>query len=713
MLLVEARVKLEDILYSLPTNSFYFQTKISDMNKRGDECGAAVASWRAIALPALQTTLDAQSATVLQQQQDSLAARKRLAESTRELRKSLAAAQVSTDVSDSIKSLLKEYQAEIDGLTKRLKSTESAFLGAYTAIGEAPDPVPLLETLIAERDGSIRREQDAGRELASVRDKSTQLTAEHEAQVSQLRAQVRQANEQLESIVQDRTAARETEIHASYSELISQLRSREADLSSQLATAQAQLDQAAPANAADAPAVDSAAEIARKAREAELALARQREMDDLVNQLERARERNAQLGIRNEELRRQLNDSNAANSNSAATITREEHTRQLSAVNNECDSAIQAKRDAETALDASKQEAERFRDDVARLEQQLAKRADYDDIRRELQVIKAVEFSLAGQWDINDDEEATADTGSAEGEDTKASVRDSLETLLMKKNKALQSDLVVSRNRMTELESHSKKLESDLESKQNALQTAEALVKKLEHDLMRVGSSSANNNADSASPANSTTPIAQTADQQTSSPTIDSAPATPGGARKRPEAAIMQIITAQRDRFRQRVSELEDDLQKSGEISDGLQREIDGLKQDNMSLYERIRYMQSYLDINFEAQSPGVQAMTVTSTSTSIPMDNTLPAPSSMGSRASSKYHEMYEERMNPFNEFARRESTRRYQSLNAADRAVLNAGRMIVMSRMGRLVAVGYILGLHCFVLLMTYNMALKSDRR
>jgi hypothetical protein len=49
---------------------------------------------------------------------------------------------------EAFKPLLKAYQAEIDALTRRSKASESAFLGAYKLLAEAPDPYPLLDAAV-------------------------------------------------------------------------------------------------------------------------------------------------------------------------------------------------------------------------------------------------------------------------------------------------------------------------------------------------------------------------------------------------------------------------------------------------------------------------------------------------------------------------------------------------------------------------------------
>jgi len=39
--------------------------------------------------------------------------------------------------------LLKSYQGEIDTLTKRAKAAEAAFITAYKAVHDVPDPAPV------------------------------------------------------------------------------------------------------------------------------------------------------------------------------------------------------------------------------------------------------------------------------------------------------------------------------------------------------------------------------------------------------------------------------------------------------------------------------------------------------------------------------------------------------------------------------------------
>ena len=61
-----------------------------------------------------------------------------------------------------------------------------------------------------------------------------------------------------------------------------------------------------------------------------------------------------------------------------------------------------------------------------------------------------------------------------------------------------------------------------------------------------------------------------------------------------PETSILPIITQQRDRFRARNSELEEDLRKQLNVISSLRGEIQTLQKDNLSLYEKVRYLQQF-----------------------------------------------------------------------------------------------------------------------
>ncbi|CAG8733468.1 4098_t:CDS:2, partial [Acaulospora colombiana] len=103
----------------------------------------ALAAWKEINLGELQKTLDAQGVELVENQKESVVGRKALADKTREFKKL-----PDEEKLGEFKALLKAYQTEIDNLTRRTKSSETAFLSVYKILAEAPDPYPLLDAAI-------------------------------------------------------------------------------------------------------------------------------------------------------------------------------------------------------------------------------------------------------------------------------------------------------------------------------------------------------------------------------------------------------------------------------------------------------------------------------------------------------------------------------------------------------------------------------------
>jgi homeobox protein cut-like len=132
-----------------------------------------------INLSELQKTLDTQGIEVVENQKENVVGRKALADKTKgidiHLRFINACSHFESDFKkipdeekvNAFKGLLKcasqplaysrslillfwdaAYQTEIDNLTKRSKSAESAFLNLYKVLADAPDPYPLLEAAV-------------------------------------------------------------------------------------------------------------------------------------------------------------------------------------------------------------------------------------------------------------------------------------------------------------------------------------------------------------------------------------------------------------------------------------------------------------------------------------------------------------------------------------------------------------------------------------
>uniref|UniRef100_A0A8C0WYN6 CASP C-terminal domain-containing protein n=1 Tax=Castor canadensis TaxID=51338 RepID=A0A8C0WYN6_CASCN len=141
--------------------------------------------------------------------------------------------------------------------------------------------------------------------------------------------------------------------------------------------------------------------------------------------------------------------------------------------------------------------------------------------------------------------------------------------------------------------------------------------------------------------------------------------------------SLLSIISSQRERFRARNQELEAESRLAQHTIQALQSELDSLRADNVKLFEKIKFLQSY---------PGRDGGS----------DDT-----------EMRYSSQYEERLDPFSSFSKRERQRKYLSLSPWDKATLSMGRLVLSNKMARTIGFFYTLFLHCLVFLVLYKLA------
>ncbi|XP_077079539.1 homeobox protein cut-like 2 isoform X2 [Siphateles boraxobius] len=100
--------------------------------------------------------LNSVAAQLAGRQEESEDSHKHLVELSREFKKN-----VPEEVLEMVSPVLKSFQAEVVALSQRSKEAESAFLGIYKQLIEAPDPAPLLEAT-QERLADLQRSAPEG-----------------------------------------------------------------------------------------------------------------------------------------------------------------------------------------------------------------------------------------------------------------------------------------------------------------------------------------------------------------------------------------------------------------------------------------------------------------------------------------------------------------------------------------------------------------------
>ncbi|KAL0956421.1 hypothetical protein HGRIS_002569 [Hohenbuehelia grisea] len=666
----------------------------------------ALETWKEINLSELQKTLDAQGIELVDQQKESVVGRKALAEKTKDFKKLS-----DSEKPNAFKGLLKAYQTEIDNLTKRCKASENAFLNVYKLLAEAPDPYPLLEAAV-DQTVKIAEARDHETELQRLRDENAELrkrmsdSSGLEAAKKKADTRLEQLEQKMEEMIQEKVSQKENELNATYDERMRNYEEREQDLQRQVALTKNQLrDLRMSHDTSQARLID------QSQRQDQEVVAKLAEMDMIVADLERANSRVATVERRNEMLRAEIE---AIRSGSDASDRPQALEPQVSQLESELErmsklletqkaAAAEEEATAQKKIDEINKENQRKAADNDQLKQRLKQYSDYDEIKRDLEIMKYVEFG--GLDDGDDDTElmnghSGANPTSAlqlpnpNAEKANAQRGNSLEALLAAKNKHLQEELTKLRILLGELEASIQSSQVQLSDTSTELEKQKILNEKLENDLLSMNKHQTNGDATPSSDAGSADVLSRLdLGRKASDSSVRAAPVPFTSAA---DTSILPIVTSQRDRFRQRNAELEEELRKQFQIISELRSEIKNLQADNLKLYEKVRYMQSY------REESGSRPLTS--------QLDPLPAPAGTASDDIGKYRARYEAAMNPFEAFRGREATRAYQNLNPVERGVLVLTRAILGNRRTRTFFIFYALALHLLVMFTTYECTTSS---
>ncbi|KAK0225921.1 CASP C terminal-domain-containing protein [Armillaria fumosa] len=633
----------------------------------------ALATWRDINLSELQKSLDAQGIELVDNQKESVVGRKALADKTKEFKKIPDEGKLA-----AFKGLLKAYQTEIDNLTKRSKASENAFLNVYKVLAEAPDPYPLLEAAV-DQTVKVAEARELETELRRLHDENVDLkrrvneTASIETAKKKAEAKVEQLEHTMEDLINEH-------LHRQISLTTAQLR----DLRMSNDTNQAKL-------------------LDHSSRQDQEVVAKFAEVDMMAVDLERANSRVATVERRNEILRAEIEVLRSGNDTSDRAKSLQAQVTEYEAELERTTQTLEAQKAAASELEAHikktsddfAKEIQKKASEIDTLKNRLKQYNDYDEIKRELDIMKYVEF--AG-FDDDIDEDGEQIDGYEVGlqlpnpnaDKTNAQQGKSLEALLTTKNKRLLEELTKFRILHNELENSLQAAQDQLSSTGADLEKQKALNEKLENDLLSMNKH--RTNGDITPPESSDVltglDLGRKADSSTRT--------TPIPFTSSADTSILPIVTSQRDRFRQRNAELEEELRRQFQIISDLRSEVKNLQADNLKLYEKVRYMQSYRE---EAGSRPVTSQL-----------DPLPAPAGNSSDDLGKYRVRYEEAMNPFEAFRGREATRAYQNLNAVERGVLTITRAMLSNRRARAFFIFYSLALHLLVMYTTYECTTTS---
>ncbi|KAL8789999.1 MAG: hypothetical protein Q9213_000885 [Squamulea squamosa] len=685
---------------------------------------SAISAWRNINLTKLVPELDSTASDIVTHQRDALISRKDLAQKTKDFRKLDDTAKLA-----EFKSLLKSYQTFIDLLTSHGKTTSTAFLQVYSSISEAPDPYPLLEAsidahLISE-DTLPKLSSENEHLQRNIADLSSQLSAS-ERQLEEERT----ARKALEDTHQSKLKDVENSWRAVLEEKQGNWDVKEKSLEDKVESQDRLLNELKASYEVSQrlgqTGDDGAGDHQLSASAAELEI--------VSSDLERTSQRLAEVQARNEQLRIELAEL-SSNSQHRTTTEEDPAIARLRSENSSLLRKMETARlqkDTETRkqearIRALEKDAKSLQRDREELRERIHAWRDYNDIKRELEIFKSIELSTL------DDDESVPSSGMPSLESNvnqdsqinaaiKNSKQDSLEQLLLARNKRLSNEMAVLRvshqdlqERLDSLQETLSKTNADLERAQNLNATLESDLEKVQQEASsalppsamsttgtytsRYPSSSTTYNANSfprrgrASPTSSI--ISGFDPQGSSRTTLESLRAGEpvGGG-----SGILPMIQAQRDRFKQKNQQLEQELSKQHSTVSSLRQEITSLQKDNLNLYEKSRYVSTY---NRGPQTSSASSYVQSPQATTIPIS----ADTSSG-LSLDRYRSAYEANISPFAAFRGRESTRAYKRMSLPERIVFSITRMVLANRTSRNLFAGYCFALHILIFVMLYWM-------
>ncbi|XP_073931769.1 homeobox protein cut-like 1 isoform X6 [Castor canadensis] len=402
----------------------------------GDKTTTAKDSWQT---GCCKRELDATATVLANRQDESEQSRKRLIEQSREFKKNTP-----EDLRKQVAPLLKSFQGEIDALSKRSKEAEAAFLNVYKRLIDVPDPVPALDLgqqlqLKVQRLHDIETENQKLRETLEEYNKEFAEVKNQEVTIKALKEKIREYEQTLKSQAETIALEKEQKLQNDFAEKERKLQETQMSTTSKLEEAEHKLQT-----------LQTALEKTRtelfdlKTKYDEETTAKADEIEMIMTDLERANQRAEVAQREAETLREQLSSANhslqlASQIQKAPDV--EQAIEVLTRSSLEVELAAKEREIAQLVEDVQRLQAsltklrENSASQISQLEQQLSAKnstlkqleeklkgqADYEELKKELNILKSMEFAPS------------------EGAGTQDAAKP-LEVLLLEKNRSLQSE---------------------------------------------------------------------------------------------------------------------------------------------------------------------------------------------------------------------------------------------------------------------------------
>lgn len=674
----------------------------------------ALEYWKSFNLNERRAQLDKQGLAIADRQEASTASRKQLSTNTKNFRRSIAdGAPIS---GKDVGNILRAYQTEIDSLTNRAKAAETSFISLYKALYDAPDPADVLSNTV--RDNHML--QQLREQVATLKEERAELlnrtsaTSSLEQRVRDLEAQLSKVNQRAEEDARQMLEEKQNQWMAAQQkaieayelreqELIHQLRlendsSRRKqatcdEMQQQLNDARSQVEHMKSTRASvDALAVE---DLARTRAEANSLRRRCKQLENRVAGLPEDAD---------------IDMADAASTVGPSAVEVAARDVQISQLKDQVSALEEVlggkdleKRNEFAKLTALITEKDSELASVRSKLERLPTVDEYESMKRQFEALQSFQLLDAESSSMTDNADAD---DSVDGQNEPTVRMDNLETRLLNKVKVLEGRLTKLRVDLSDKDDKINELRGSVRSYEDQVADQKVLIAKLEDGINAItgdsgGMQSLKRRAVVASIGDaedslklSENPVENNEEGQSAWDWGEKHQAEGLENIIQREPSMLDIVAGQRDRFRSRTLELEDDNRKLMERIEKALGDMDSLKNDNVKLYEKLRFVQSY------RQSNGALGTTAPVASTSIDVG----APNveeEDGGGLLGKYRSLYEDMVNPYTIFNRRERHKRISEMSAPERFTLRAGQRALSTKTSRLVVFFYIISLHVFVAL------------
>eukprot|EP00775_Hariotina_reticulata_P006957 gene6957-7173_t len=669
------------------------------------------ACWKEFDLEGRRTNLDEIGLKVASLQEQSTSNRKKLADATRDFKRSTSSSPADSEVVKAAGQLLKQYQEEIDGLTRRLSKLEKATAGAayWTATCLQAQKVSAeLADYKAESKAIRNQELTLRKQEETIRE----LTAALEAKDQELNDAKQQAAAEADAAVLERMQAREAEL----SEMLNSAQSSLEAMQRLYATAQNQLFEM------------------QSVRE-EAAAGRQEEFELAAAELDAVQARLMALEAEKHSLQAKLD----TNRQDAATVqglasgssSVEETLRQE--LNSQRDVSTRLRQELGAARQQAHESAAAWEDRLSLLQDELAEQqacnsklqlelqlrptsAQVQELQQQVRALQAVgygsleEFSAGGtalqSWSAATAVGPAAD-GSTPGSGSigVAGSGLSLEGMLLAKNRRLEHEITMSRLAAAEGSQQLEAAKEQLSDLQEQLQQKVHLVTQLEEDLLAVRQGMTGPAAGSSNglARHSSSGIGGASDIVGSDGAAAGVADDVGGDHD----SMLRVLVGQRERLRVRVKELEVQLAGAKSEIQATQQELAAARADNITLIERLRYVGGYRQQVAAARSNAAAAGKSTHGGV-LGGDLEMAA----GADVVGKYSQLYDESLNLFKEFQGQQREQKRKQMTIADKAMYSVGSLVYQSAAARLLAFTYIVILHLLTQTLLERLAVTQKK-